>query len=70
MNVRKSDGSFEEFDVNKVKRGICEAFTSIGEVCNDGLIEALIKNLFIYERIESFEIRRQVEEALIRSWRT
>lgn len=65
MEVKKSDGSFEEFDVSKVKRGICEAFASIGEVCNDGLIEALIKNLFIYERIESFEIRRQVEEALM-----
>ena len=65
MNVRKSDGSFEEFDVNKVKRGICEAFASVGEVCNDGLIDVLVKNLFIYEKISSQEIRRQVEESLM-----
>ena len=65
MNVRKNDGSFQEFDSEKIKRGICEAFASVGEVCNDGLIEALIKNLFIYEKISSQEIRRQVEESLM-----
>ena len=65
MNVRKNDGSLQEFDSEKVKRGICEAFASVGEVCNDGLIEALIKNLFIYEKISSQEIRRQVEESLM-----
>ena len=47
MNVRKNDGSLQEFDSEKIKRGICEAFASVGEVCNDGLIEALIKNLFM-----------------------
>lgn len=65
MNVRKNDGSLQEFDSEKIKRGICEAFASVGEVCNDGLIEALIKNLFIYEKISSQEIRRQVEESLM-----
>ena len=65
MNVRKSDGSFQEFDSEKVKRGICEAFASVGEICNDGLIDALIRNLFIYEKISSQEIRRQVEESLM-----
>ena len=65
MNVRKNDGSFQEFDSDKVKRGVCEAFSSVGEVCNDGLIDALVKNLFIYEKISSQEIRRQVEESLM-----
>ena len=65
MNVRKSEGWLQEFDSEKVKRGICEAFASVGEVCNDGLIEALIKNLFIYEKISTQEIRRQVEESLM-----
>ena len=65
MNVRKSDGSYQEFDSEKVKRSICVAFASVGEVCNDGLIEALIKNLFIYEKISTQEIRRQVEETLM-----
>ena len=65
MNVRKCDGSLQEFDSDKIKRGICEAFTSVGEVCNEGMIDALIKNLFIYENISSQEIRRQVEESLM-----
>lgn len=65
MNVRKTDGSFQEFDSEKIKHCICEAFASVGEVCNNGLIEALIKNLFIYEKISSQEIRRQVEESLM-----
>lgn len=65
MNVRKTDGSFQEFDSEKIKHSICEAFASVGEVCNNGLIEALIKNLFIYEKISSQEIRRQVEESLM-----
>ena len=65
MVVRKSDGSFEEYDVSKVKHGICEAYTSVGEICPDGLIESLAKNLLIYDKVSSFEIRRQVEEALM-----
>ena len=65
MEVKKSDGSFEEFDANKVKHGICEAFMSVGEECNEGLINSLVKNLYIYEKISSQEIRRQVEESLM-----
>ena len=65
MEVRKSDNSFEEYNPSKVKHGICEAYTAVNEVCPDGLIESLIKNLFIYDKISSNEIRRQVEEALM-----
>lgn len=65
MEVRKSDSSFEEYNPSKVKHGICEAYTAVNEVCPDGLIESLIKNLFIYDKISSNEIRRQVEEALM-----
>ena len=65
MEVRKSDSSFEEYAPSKVKHGICEAYAATGEVCPDGLIESLIRNLFIYDKISSNEIRRQVEEALM-----
>ena len=65
MEVRKSDNSFEEFNPLKVKHGICEAYTVANETCPDGLIESLIKNLLIYDKISSKEIRRQVEEALM-----
>ena len=65
MEVRKSEGYFEEYNPSKVKHGICEAYTAVNEACPDGLIESLIKNLLIYDRISSSEIRRQVEEALM-----
>lgn len=65
MEVRKSDGSFEEYDPLKVKRGICEAYNAIGEKCPEGLLDSLIKNLLIYDKIASSEIRRQIEEAMM-----
>ena len=65
MEVRKSDSTFEEYNSDKVKHGICEAYTAVKETCPDGLIESLISNLFIYDKISSSEIRRQVEEALM-----
>jgi ribonucleoside-triphosphate reductase len=65
MEVRKSDNSLEEYTPSKVKHGICEAYTSVGEECPDGLLDSLIKNLLIYDNISSKEIRRQIEEALM-----
>ena len=65
MNVRKSDNSTEEFSVDKVKRGVCEAYGSVGEECPEALIDSLSKNLYIYENIQTSEIRRQVEECLM-----
>jgi len=65
MEVRKSDGSFEEFNPEKVKNGICEAYNSVQEKCPEGLLDSLIKNLLIYDKINSSEIRRQVEEAMM-----
>lgn len=65
MDVRKSDNSIEEFSVAKISRGICEAYASVDEICPDGLIDSLAKNLYIYENIKTSEIRRQVEECLM-----
>ena len=65
MEVRKNDSSFEEYNASKIKHGICEAYIATKETCPDGLIESLVKNLFIYDKISSQEIRRQVEEALM-----
>ena len=36
MEVRKCDGSFEEFNPNKVKRGIQEAYLMADEKKNSG----------------------------------
>ena len=65
MEVRKNDNSFEEYSPQKIKHGICEAYNAMKEICPDGLIESLVNNLFIYDKISSKEIRRQVEEALM-----
>ena len=65
MEIKKHDGTFEEFNPEKVMYGICEAYTSVGEKCPEGLLDSIVKNLFIYDRISSAEIRRQVEESLM-----
>lgn len=65
MIVKKSDGSVQEFEPEKIKHSICEAFGSIGEECNEGLIKSIIKNLYVYDKISSQEIRRQIEESLM-----
>ena len=65
MNVRKSDGSLEEFSREKVKHGICGAFETAGEECDELILETISNNLFLYDEISSAEIRRQVEDALM-----
>ena len=65
MIVKKSDGLIEDYDVLKVKNGIRDAYTSCGETVDNGVIESISANLIIYDKIETSEIRRQVEDALI-----
>lgn len=65
MNIRKSDKTFEEFDNQKVKDSICHAYTAAGERCDENLIDNIVKSLFLYNNINTSEIRRQVESALM-----
>ena len=65
MEVRKSDGTYEEFSRDKVRNGICEAYKSVNEECNDAIINSVVNGLYIYDNIDTFEVRRQVEEALM-----
>jgi ribonucleoside-triphosphate reductase len=65
MEVRKSKGQVEEFSREKVKNGICEAYKTAGEKCEDIILESIVNGLFIYEGMSTAEIRRQVEEALM-----
>ena len=65
MNVRKSSNYLEEFDREKVKNGICKAYETIGEECDDLILESIVNSLFLYDNISSSEIRRQVEDALM-----
>ena len=65
MDVRKTNGSLEEYDKVKLSRGIHEAYKSAGEYCDDNVVVMIIDNLYIYDGIASSEIRRQVEESLM-----
>ena len=65
MDVRKTNGSLEEYDKIKLARGIHEAYKTAGEYCDEAVVTSLIENLYIYDGITSREIRRQVEEGLM-----
>ena len=65
MDVRKTNGSIEEFDKAKLARGIHQAYKTAKEYCDDAIVVSIINNLYIYEGITSAEIRRQVEESLM-----
>ena len=65
MEIRKSDKSLEEYSKDKVKNVICEAYNSVGEECDETLIDSIVNNLFIYDGMSTDEIRRQVEFALM-----
>ena len=65
MEVRKSDNTREEFSRDKVKNGICEAYKTAGEKCEDVILESIVNGLFVYEGMATSEIRRQGEEALM-----
>ena len=65
MDVRKTNGSVEEFDKDKLMRGIREAYKTAGEKCPEEVVVSVVDNLYIYDQISSREIRRQVVESLM-----
>lgn len=66
MEVRKSDGSYEEYSVEKVKKGIREAYVMAGEKRDNPMIAETVNDVTerVVEGISSQEIRRIVEEEL------
>lgn len=65
MDVRKTNGSYEEFDNEKLKRGIREAYKATGQKCPEEVVVSITDNLYIYDKISSQEIRRQVVDSLM-----
>ena len=68
MEVKKSDGSFEEFDSQKIKRGIQEAYKMTGEKRNNEDINLIVEEVCkkIYDKIPTCEIRRYIEDSLVK----
>lgn len=66
MEVRKSNGALEEFSRDKVKKGICEAYSIAGEKRDNPQINETVEAVSnrIVDGITSAEIRRLVEEEL------
>ena len=65
VTVRKTNGSFEEYDKVKLMSGIREAYKTAGEECPEAVVVSIAENLYISDKITSREIRRQVEESLM-----
>lgn len=65
MNVRKTNGSVEEYDKAKLMDGIRKAYHATGQNCPEEVVVSVVENLFIYDNIESQEIRRQVVDSLM-----
>ena len=62
MDIIKSNGSKEEFSQEKLKDSICAAFESVGEKCDEVLLDVVSNNFYLYENMSTKEIRRQVED--------
>lgn len=65
MDIRKSKGFVEEYDVQKLKDSICAAYVSAGEKCEEILLNSATQNFYLYNMMTTAELRRQVEEWLM-----
>ena len=65
MDVRKTNGSIEEFDLEKLKNGIRQTYLATGQHCPEEIVVSITDNLYIYDKMTSQEIRRQVVESLM-----
>ena len=65
MDIIKANGNIEEFNQEKLKDSICAAFESVGEKCDEVLLDVVASNFYLYENMSTKEIRRQAEEWLM-----
>ena len=65
MDVRKTNGTVEEFDLEKLKKGIRCTYRSTGQHCPEEVVVSITDNLHLYDGMSSQEIRRQVVDALM-----
>lgn len=61
MEVRKSDGSFEEFDRRKLGNVIRKAFKTAEVECTSDQVKQIIDSLYVYDGILCSSIRKQLE---------
>ena len=64
MEVRKSDGSYEEFDRRKLTNIIKRAYKSANVECDAETVKEIIDSLYVYDGILCSSIRKQIQERL------
>lgn len=62
MNVRKSDGSLEEYSKRKLNAIVKKVFKSAEIECNSDCVKEIVDSLYIYDGILCSSIRKQLEE--------
>ena len=65
MEVRKTNGTVEEFDREKLMAGIRLAYVHTGQPCPEDIVVSIVDNLYTYDKMSSQEIRRQVVDSLM-----
>lgn len=65
MNVRKSDGTIEQYSSDKVKSGIYAAYTKTKQEYTEEVGNEICNGLVLYDGISTEEIRDQVETKLM-----
>ena len=65
MNVRKSDGSYEEFDRKKLINIVKKVFKTAGIECNSDCTKEIVDSLYIYDGIMCSSIRKQLQERFL-----
>lgn len=66
MEVRKSDGTIEEYSEAKIAKNIRAAFKKSQENCDDFIVSKILSEITVYDNISTAEIRKQVEDALMK----
>ena len=62
MDVRKSDGSLEEYSKRKLNGIVKKVFKSAGIECDSNCVKEIVDSLYIYDGILCSSIRKQLEE--------
>ena len=65
VQIVKRDGSFETFDIEKIKQAIRKAFLSVGSYASNDDLITILGRVHIYNGITVEEIQNQVEVALM-----
>lgn len=68
MEIKKHDGTFEEFNISKARKGIQEAYAMAGENKRNPDVTEILDVLSdkAYDGMSSSEVRRIIEEELIK----